>query len=666
MAQASPAQVLPPGAGWAVVVALAVGFSGLMLAIIFVQRRYSGLTNDNEEFSSASRSVKPGLVAAGIVSAWTWSATLLQSAATGYKFGIAGPLAYAAGATVQVLLFAVIASNLKLNAPFVNTFLQVVRVRWGKPLHILLTTFSLATNVLVSSMLILGGSSTVNQLTGMPVLAAVWLTPIGIAGYVLIGGLRSSLIADYTHTAVLVALILAFAFTVYAASPKIGSFSRMAELLELAPKVDGNAAGSYLTMRSKPGLLFGIINVLGNFAAVFGDQSYAQRAIAVKGDQATKGFILGGLAWTAIPLGIATSLGLAARALTGQDPEMAVLTAEQVSQGLPAPAAAAALLGKSGAVMMLVLLFLAVTSASAAQLVAVSSVLSYDVYQPYINPAATSRQLFFVSHAGIVAWALAMSAFGTIFNYATISMGWLYVAMGILVGPSVVSIFCCTTWSKANRTSCFVAPIVAEIVAIAVWLGSAKGLEGEVTITSTSADYPLVAGNLVAVLLPALIIVPWSLWKPEAYDWEATRSINAPWRNEAAPSSLTSSSEKIGDGDKDKISMPRGDDTAVATLEYDRLATLRAAGLDPQALVASRRLAVRTALLLSFILLILVPAMACIPRTFSHAGFAAWGSIIIGWLFVTAFIVVVYPVWESRESLGAVIKGVVKDLTGNT
>lgn len=56
-----------------------------MLAIIFVQRRYSGLTNDNEEFSSASRSVKPGLVAAGIVSAWTWSATLLQSAATGYK-----------------------------------------------------------------------------------------------------------------------------------------------------------------------------------------------------------------------------------------------------------------------------------------------------------------------------------------------------------------------------------------------------------------------------------------------------------------------------------------------------------------------------------------------------------------------------------------------------
>ena len=81
---------------------------------------------------------------------------------------------------------------------------------------------------------------------------------------------------------------------------------------------------------------------------------------------------------------------------------MADLTADQVSQGLPAPAAAAALLGKSGALMMLFLLFLAVTSASSAQLVAVSSVFTFDIYQPYIKPRATAKQLFIVSHAAIV------------------------------------------------------------------------------------------------------------------------------------------------------------------------------------------------------------------------------------------------------------------------
>ena len=41
---------------------------------------------------------------------------------------------------------------------------------------------------------------------------------------------------------------------------------------------------------------------------------------------------------------------------------MRPLSAADVSAGLPAPAAASALLGKSGAAAMLILLFLAVTS----------------------------------------------------------------------------------------------------------------------------------------------------------------------------------------------------------------------------------------------------------------------------------------------------------------
>ena len=60
---------------------------------------------------------------------------------------------------------------------------------------------------------------------------------------------------------------------------------------------------------------------------------------------------------------------------------MRTLTPADVSAGLPASAAAAALLGKAGASILLVLLFLAVTSASSAELIAVSSILTYDVYK---------------------------------------------------------------------------------------------------------------------------------------------------------------------------------------------------------------------------------------------------------------------------------------------
>ena len=143
-----------------------------------------------------------------------------------------------------------------------------------------------------------------------------------------------------------------------------------------------------------------------------------------------------------------TTLGLAAVALRG-DPDMRTLSAADVSAGLAAPAAAAAILGKSGAAALLVVLFLAVTSATSAELIAVSSILTYDVYkvrstlyrvilvsicannsraQKYFNPKATEDQILRVSHAMVALFAIVMGILGLIFFYIGISMGWLYVS----------------------------------------------------------------------------------------------------------------------------------------------------------------------------------------------------------------------------------------------
>jgi len=61
--------------------------------------------------------VKSGLVASAVVSSWTWAATLLQSSGVAYRYGVSGPFWYASGATVQILLFATIAIELKRRAP---------------------------------------------------------------------------------------------------------------------------------------------------------------------------------------------------------------------------------------------------------------------------------------------------------------------------------------------------------------------------------------------------------------------------------------------------------------------------------------------------------------------------------------------------------------------
>jgi len=290
----------------------------------------------------------------------------------------------------------------------------------------------------------------------MNTIAACFLIPLGVAIYVVVGGMRSTLLCDYTHTTVLFAIILTFVFSVYATNEKIGSPSKMHELLtaaSAAAPVSGNAGGSYLTMRSKNGLIFGVINIIGNFATVFQDQAYWQRAIASRPGTTVKAYLLGGVAWFAIPFTFATTLGLAAVALKG-DPDMIVLTPADVSAGLPAAAAASALLGKSGAAALLILLFLAVTSTCSAELIAVSSILTYDIYKTYINPRASEAQVLRVGHAGVALYAVICGLAGTIFFYIGVSMGWLYTFMGVILGSAVVPIALGVTWSKANKWGC--------------------------------------------------------------------------------------------------------------------------------------------------------------------------------------------------------------------
>src|ERR1700722_12372279 len=134
-------------------------------------------------FSTAGRTVKSGLVAAAVVSSWTWAATLLQSSGVAYSYGVSGPFWYASGATVQIILFATIAIELKRRAPNAHTFLEVIRARYGAITHSVFIVFGLMTNILVTAMLLSGGSAVVGALTGIPTAAACFLLPLGVVIY---------------------------------------------------------------------------------------------------------------------------------------------------------------------------------------------------------------------------------------------------------------------------------------------------------------------------------------------------------------------------------------------------------------------------------------------------------------------------------------------------
>lgn len=652
--------VLPQGAGYGVVIGIGLFFSVFMVGLTAVQTRYTGFSPKNsEEFNSASRSVKPGLIASGIVSAWTWAATLLQSSAVAYEYGISGPWWYGAGATVQILLFAQLAAKLKLNAPHAHTWLEIVSARWGKTAHLVFMFFGLATNIIVSSMLILGGSATVSSLTGMNTLAACFLIPVGVAIYVVVGGMRATLLCDYTHTSVLFAIIFVFVYSAYATSPKIGSFSAMHELLTtaaVAAPVAGNAHGSYLTMRSKNGLIFGVINVIGNFATVFQDQAYWQRAIASRPATCVKAYLLGGLAWFAIPFMFSTTLGLSAVALRGQ-PGMMVLTPEDVSAGLPASAAASALLGQSGAAALLIVLFLAVTSATSAELIAVSAILTYDVYKKYINPQATEAQILRVSHAMVVLFAIVMGLLGLIFYYIGISMGWLYDFMGVVLGSAVVPIALCVTWRRANKWGCIGGACLGFCCGLIAWLVTTATLNSKmINVTTSGGNYEMLAGNLASIGVGAIVSVVSSLIWPDDFNFDITRAINTPSQTD------TTEKERSSE-DLDEKKRDPSDVSAEPIVSSEAAAAEEERELDPVALGKAYRLAARSSVALTLIMLIIIPLPLFFAQTiYGVRGLTAWVVIGMIWAFCSAISVVLYPLFESRAALSLILRGMVKDI----
>ena len=277
-------------AGYALVILFGVIFSLLTSALIWLEYKFADTKNTSEEFNTAGRTVKTGLIANVICSQWTWSATVLQSSNVAWQYGVSGPFWYASGATIQIILFGILAVEIKRKAPNAHTMLEIVRARWGNTAHKVFFVFAILTNIIVTAMLLLGGASVMNALTGMNLYAACMLIPIGVMLYTAVGGLKATFIASCVNSFYVLVIVCVFSFGVYASSDAVlGSPSKVwdnltkfvnttapvstgpddpVNALKLGPVAD-NKGGSFLTMFSQGGLIFGIINIIGNFGTVF-------------------------------------------------------------------------------------------------------------------------------------------------------------------------------------------------------------------------------------------------------------------------------------------------------------------------------------------------------------------------------------------------------------
>ncbi|URD96286.1 Sodium:solute symporter family [Musa troglodytarum] len=622
--------VLNQGVGYSVILGFGAFFAVFTSFLVWLEKRYVGSRHTSEWFNTAGRNVKTGLIASVIVSQWTWAATILQSSNVAWEYGVSGPFWYASGATIQVLLFGVMAIEIKRKAPRAHTVCEIVRARWGTAAHVVFLVFCFMTNIIVSAMLLLGGSAVVNALTGVNIYAASFLIPLGVIVYTLAGGLKATFLASYIHSVIVHIVLVVFVYLVYTGSSHLGSPKVIYNhLMKVASKsrvcdypishagqscgpVSGNYKGTYLTMLSSGGLVFGIINIVGNFGTVFVDNGYWMSAIAARPSSTHKGYLLGGLVWFAVPFSLATSLGLGALALD------LPLTATEAGKGLVPPATATALMGKSGSVLLLTMLFMAVTSAGSAELVAVSSLCTYDIYRTYINPDATGMQILKVSRGVVLGFGCFMGVLAVILNKVGVSLGWMYLAMGVIIGSAVVPIALMLLWRKANALGAILGTIIGCILGIITWLAVTSIEYGHVNLETTGRNAPMLAGNLVAILTGGFVHVVCSILWPQKYDWGTTKQI-----------------------------------TLVEQVQSD----LPDEEFKEEKLLRAKGWIVKWGIVFTAIIVILWPMLSLPAGKFSLGYFTFWAVVAIAWGTIASVVIIILPLTESWGTIVCVLNG---------
>ncbi|KAL9619055.1 MAG: hypothetical protein Q9160_006310 [Pyrenula sp. 1 TL-2023] len=276
-----------------------------------------------------------------------------------------------------------------------------------------------------------------------------------------------------------------------------------------------------------------------------------------------------------------------------------------------------------------------------------------------------------------------MAIFAVIWNAIGIDLGWLFLVMGLLIGGAVFPAAFAITWKRQTSAGAISGAIGGLCAGLIAWLLEAKVYYGELSITSTGMEYPTLAGNLAAIMTGLILSVAVSLIKPDNFDWEVTRGINAstapalsgrtpsdaaekevssgPSPSDSPPALDHEKTDEKGNSATPPESLPVTASSQLPTIQRELSEELHDLNQESNphspALRSAFRLACLASIILPFIMDFLIPIPMFLSHyIFSEGFFTAWVVISFVWVFSSAAISIVLPVWEVKGFLGGLFR----------
>ncbi|KAI9923860.1 hypothetical protein MW887_008165 [Aspergillus wentii] len=575
---------------------------------------------------------------------------------------------YGSGLCFQIALMAILGVLAKIRVPYAHTSLEIIRMRYGRVAHVVFLMLNIFCNVFGCASMILTGSQLIHGISGMHFVAATILIPLGVVLYTATGGLKATFLTDFLHTAIALILIIYFTLSILT-HDAIGGLSGLYNKVQAVAAdnyIQDNYQGSLLTMKSKGAIIWGLILKFGNLALVVMDTAFWQKSFATEVKATVPGYNLAAIAIFGVPWGLGTVIGLSARALhnTPIFPTYpGEFTSEEVLSGFVMPYTIKALIGSQGVIAFIVLLFMALTSTVSSSMIAVSSILSFDLYKTYINPKASDKRLIHVSHLTVIFHAVFITAFSIVLNYGGANMTWLGYFRPILTCPGIIPLILTLTWDGQTRLAAILSPILGFATGIAVWLSTASSMYGGVNLSTTMQQAPSLYGSIASFFSPALYSVIISQYKPYKFDWreflrielvdssdsEDTHPENSenpsPTGKEATEKTTAVTVHPQPSQSVDDLRHPFDSDTLTQLHRWYKIAWV-------------------TWIVLILLTFVAWPMPLYRDYIFTKSFFSGWTTVAIIWQFVAFGAVVIFPVYDGRYEIWKGLKGIKRSFVG--
>ena len=465
--------ILDPNTGW-IILAM---FSVLWVVLGWYWGRHAQRL---DEYVLAGRRVGVALGTATAMATWVTSNTTMAAPQLAFQMGIWGMIGYSLG-SVGLLMFAPLARRIRRLMPNGYTSGDFVRIRYGNTAWRVFLAISLFYSLGWLVSMGMAGGILIHALTGIPYHYGMTVILAICVGYTLLGGFRAVIGTDFIQAIVILVGVVVIAVM---AVDNLGFDTIHDAVLKERPEL--------LNLLMPAAIMFLFNNLLFGVGEIFHSNVWWSRAFSFNEGVGFRAYTLAGLLWAPIPI-VAGFVALSTPAL-----QLNVPAADMVG-----PMVAAEILGVTGAVLVLIMVFSALSSSLDSLLAATSILIVEDIYRRHFRLQAKEAEL----------------------RAAT---AWVIVALGVLTwllcAPRLT-----TLAELLYFTGAFVASTIWPIAAGLYWRrASSIGATAGMVLGSAAGLYSYFAvGFYVAALVGAtvsMICVLTGFWMTRhEFDWQLLR-----------------------------------------------------------------------------------------------------------------------------------------------